>query len=86
MADRIEDSLDNLSGMRNISPVNKEKDEKDRSIMHSLRQKFITALSKLQSSETREIVSACLCRPSTRSGRPSTRIGSLNISACTCPL
>ena len=59
MADNQEDSLENMSRVsrgRGISPADKERNEKERSIMYALRQKFITALSKLQSSETREIV------------------------------
>lgn len=51
----VEDSLDNLSALH----LNQQ-----RSLLVQIKQKFVIALQKLQSSETREIVPSCLLRAS----------------------
>lgn len=48
MADKIEDSLDALPARSSPNP----RDDREKSLMYALRQKFVTSLSKLQSMQT----------------------------------
>lgn len=49
----IEDSLENPSAVKERSVSPKQKNQKEKEYYYSLKQKFVSSLAKLQSSETR---------------------------------